>query len=135
VTSARRAGSAARIATWVAGALTVAAGVSLVWPVNNTFLSGDCVPRRAADGSCPVAWDQVDVDSIGGAAVTTAVLLAFIALPLIRPRWYVRLVPLVPLVALGFLGVIIFGPIYVPAMLAMLVAVLLPDGARPEEGP
>jgi len=31
---------------------------------------------------------------------------------------------------LGFFGVIIFGPVYVPAMLAMLIAAILPDAVE-----
>ncbi|MCW2921596.1 MAG: hypothetical protein JWL76_1470 [Thermoleophilia bacterium] len=125
-----RGGAGAHTATWIAALLTVAAGVSFVWPVNNPYLSGECVPKLRSDGLCPVHWDQTDSGSLLGAVVKTVVLLLITAYPLLHRRWYARLVALAPLLALAFLGVLIFGPVYVPAMIAMLVACLLPDGRR-----
>lgn len=121
-------GSGAHVATWIAALLIVAAGVSFVWPVNNPYLSGECIPKLRADGSCPVHWDQMESDSLLGAVVITVALLLIAAFPLVHRRWYARLVTLVPLIALAFLGVFIFGPVYVPAMIAMLVAIVLPQG-------
>jgi hypothetical protein len=108
--------------TWLAFAFVVAAGASLVWPVNNPYLSGECVPKARADGGCPVEWGQIDGGDVRGAVVLTGILVAFVLFPLLHRRWYARLVAAVPLVVFGVLGLFVFGPIYVPAMVAMLAA-------------
>jgi len=67
--------SVKKLALWLSIGLVILAGVSLVWPVNNTFLSGDCIGARLDDGSCPLRWDRVDTGSIREAVVTTSFLV------------------------------------------------------------
>ena len=123
--------SVKKLALWLSIGLVILAGVSLVWPVNNTFLSGDCIGARLDDGSCPLRWDRVDTGSIREAVVTTAFLLITTSLPLWLPwRWLGYAIALVPLIYLSVLGVLVFGPVYVPALLALLLSAFTPSARR-----
>lgn len=63
--------------------------------------------------------------SIPDALIFTIPLLAAIALVKYHPRWYSYAIAFVPLMLLSFFGLIIFGPIYVPSLVMLVISMLL----------
>lgn len=122
--------SSKKLASWVGALLVLLAGVSLVWPANNPYMSGECIGAKRDADSCPVRWDVVDTGSIPAAVVITIFMLVSITLLLRHPRWYTYALAFVPLLYLSSFGVFAFGPVYVPALLALSLSVLLGRRSR-----
>ena len=113
------------LTAWLSLVFVFFAGVSLLWPVNNPLLSGECIGGKRENGLCPIRWDHVDTGSLPASVVITVVLLASIILLIRFPRWYTYLIALVPLLFLSFLGLFVFGPVYVPALLVLTLSAFL----------